>query len=63
MSRQQDERIVNDVLYGVDTPEGQEILLALIAEMGTDALTDEALAKLAEMQDRYHDARTGGPTR
>lgn len=62
MDRKQAERLINDVLYGVDTPEGKELLLELIEEMGTSALTDEAVIKLAELQDRTHDARTGGPT-
>lgn len=63
MDRKQAERLVNDVLYGVDTPEGKELLLELIEEMGTSALTDEAVIKLAELHDRTHDARTGGPGR
>lgn len=54
-NRNEAERKINKVFYGTDTEEGRELLLELIEELGTAALTDEAAVKLAEMHERRHD--------
>lgn len=36
-------------MYGTDTDTGRKLAAALIEELGTDALTDDALARLAAM--------------
>ena len=55
MDRRKAERVINDVLYGTDTDIGRELLLKLVAEMGTAALTDEAAIKLAQLHENAHD--------
>lgn len=63
MSRTADERTINDVLYGVDTEEGRDLLMELIAEMGTSALTDEAVHRLARKHEERHEGNIDRLTR
>jgi hypothetical protein len=49
MTRAQAEDIVNNVLYGTDTDTGRHLAGELIEEMGTAALTDRAVIRLAQL--------------
>jgi len=55
MDRAQAEDIINNTLYGTDTDTGRDLLLDLIGEMGTKALTDEAVIRLAALHEQKHD--------
>ena len=58
MTRQDAERLITQVLYGLaDTEKGREVLLETIEEMGTSAFTDEAIIAIAKRQDSL--ARAG----
>ena len=53
MTREEATRLVVEVLYGApgedhDTPQGRELLLGLLEELGLAALTDEAVVRLAQ---------------
>jgi len=49
MTRAEAEDIVNNILFGTDTDTGRELAARLIEEMGTAALTDRAVIRLAEL--------------
>ena len=52
LTRKNAERIITEVLYGLnDTDAGTTLLAELFEELGTSALTDSAVIKLAKMQE------------
>lgn len=55
-TRAQAEHLINEVLYGLDTEEGQKILLDLVLERGLSSLTDETVIELAKRQERHETA-------
>lgn len=59
MTRAEAERIVTQALYGFppDSPLGLLSTDRLFAEMGTTALTDAAMIRLAEIQQELHHAQ------
>jgi len=56
MTRESAAHLIQDVLYGTDTETGHRLLSDLVAEMGLDALSDEAVVRLAAMHQEHHDA-------
>ena len=49
MNRAQAEDIITNTLYGTDTDTGRQLAAELIEEMGTKALTDRAVIRLAQL--------------
>jgi hypothetical protein len=62
-TRRDAERLINDVLWPVDTPEGRRFLDEVIERRGLAALTDEAVIELARAQDAYEERRGASPAR
>jgi hypothetical protein len=46
-------------LYGTDGTIAWKVISAVVAEMGVDAFRDDALKRIAEMQQKEHDAHYG----
>lgn len=60
LSRQQAIEIIDKVLWPLGTKVGKALVGEVIAEMGTDALSDTALARLA-FKEQLLDNLTGTP--
>jgi hypothetical protein len=53
MTRAEAEDIVNNILFGTDNDTGRELAARLIEEMGTKALTDRAVIRLAQLHQQH----------
>lgn len=58
MNRSQAISII-EALYGMDGYIAHKAIAAVVAEMGTNAFRDNALVRIAEMQQREHDLHHG----
>ena len=57
MTRKEATSLINDVLFGSpgaahDTPTGRELIHSLVDEMGLEALSDDAVIRLAQMHEQ-----------